>query len=296
MAPPVLRHVGQAGADRLRGGADADGPAAHPRIRRWSAGVRPKSIRASSVRPEPTRPARPTISPARTSRFTSADAARRGRPARGRARATSPVGTRALGEDGLEVAADHQPDQLVAGRGRPASRVATCAPSRRTVTRSAIAQDLVEAMRDVDDADPGARSSRHQGEQALRLRSARAAVGSSMMRTRACAPRARAISTSCCSAMRRRCRPRRRDRCRRRRAPSSAAARARRSPPVDAPPGAARLQAEGEVLRHREVGEQRRLLVDRGHAQAAGQQRIRARDADGPRWSTRARVRRDGRR
>ena len=36
--------------------------------------------------------------------------------------------------------------------------------------------------------------------------------------------------------------------------------------PADAPPGAAGLQAEGDVLGDGQVGEQGRLLVDRGDA------------------------------
>ena len=96
-----------------------------------------------------------------------------------------------------------------------------------------------------------------------------------MMRTRASAPRARAISTSCCSAMRRE--------------PASASGSTRGPdprqerrrphtplPPVDAAPRPIRLQAEGQVLGDGQLGEQRGLLVDRGHAQAPRQQGIRA--------------------
>ena len=44
--------------------------------------------------------------------------------------------------------------------------------------------------------------------------------------------------------------------------------------PVDAAEGPAVLEAEGEVLDHREVGQERRLLVDRGHAQGPHPGRI----------------------
>ena len=147
-------------------------------------------------------------------------------------------------------------------------------------------------MRDVDDARPAARSSATRAKRRSASVSASEAVGSSMIRTRACAPTARAISTSCCSGMRSE--------------PASASgstvapdSRQERGralaplPPIDAPPGASRLQAEGDVLGDRQVGEQGGLLVDRGDAQrraSSGSARSRGRPAmvDG------ARVRRVG--
>ena len=81
------------------------------RISPRSAGVRPKSVSASSVRPEPTRPASPRISP----RFTASETSRI--PAARLARPRSlehHVADRhvALREDRGEFAAHHQADQL----------------------------------------------------------------------------------------------------------------------------------------------------------------------------------------
>jgi len=44
--------------------------------------------------------------------------------------------------------------------------------------------------------------------------------------------------------------------------------------PVDPPPGSLRLEPHRHVLGHGEVGEERRLLVDGGDAQQAGEQRV----------------------
>ena len=99
------------------------------------------------------------------------------------------------------------------------------------------------------------------------------AVGSSMIRIRASAPSARAISTSCCSGID----------SRRTSASGSIAApirsssrRARVAPlaPADPPPGARRLQAERDVLGDRQVGEERRLLVDRGDPERSARDRV----------------------
>src|SRR6185436_20053567 len=48
--------------------------------------------------------------------------------------------------------------------------------------------------------------------------------------------------------------------------------------PVDAAPRASGLEAERDVLRHREVGKQRRLLVDRGDPERARDARRVVRD------------------
>ena len=102
-------------------------------------------------------------------------------------------------------------------------------------------------------------------------RSDSAAVGSSMSRTRAPVPRARAISTSCCSAMR--SEPARRVEVEG--GPHAGEKLVGPAPPlapVDAPPGALGLEAHGHVLGHGEVGEERRLLVDGSDAQGAGEE------------------------
>ena len=95
------------------------------------------------------------------------------------------------------------------------------------------------------------------------------AVGSSMIRMRASAPRARAISTSCCSGIV----SRRTSVSGSIAAPirsSSRRARSRRSPQRTRRQAPPRLQAERDVLGDGQVGEERRLLVDRGDPERAG--------------------------
>ena len=103
------------------------------------------------------------------------------------------------------------------------------------------------------------------------------AVGSSMIRIRASAPRARAISTSCCSGIdsRRTSRAgvdRRADPIEEPLRPLAPLA------PADPPPVAARLQPQGDVLGHRQVGEERRLLIDGRDPQRLGPRRVVALD------------------
>ena len=103
------------------------------------------------------------------------------------------------------------------------------------------------------------------------------AVGSSMIRMRASAPRARAISTSCCSGI---------DSERTSVsgsivAPifSSRLLRPRASPaPANAAPAAARLEPDRDVLGDRQVRKERRLLVNRGDSQLARTHRIKVAD------------------
>ncbi len=116
---------------------------------------------------------------------------------------------------------------------------------------------------------PWAFSSRTTRKRSSTSRSPSEAVGSSMIRMRASAPRARAISTSCCSGIERRrtsvsgsmLAPIRDSSCR---------ARSRRLRQRTRSPGAARFEAEGDVLGDGQVGEEGRLLVDRGDAEGAG--------------------------
>ena len=110
-------------------------------------------------------------------------------------------------------------------------------------------------------ATPGLAQRPRDPEQPLDLDADSAAVGSSITTTRASSERALAISTSCCSAIER---------------PRAIRSRSSRTPSrskisvglgciarvVDAAPGAKRLAADEDVLEHRQVGEQRRLLVD----------------------------------
>jgi hypothetical protein len=86
-----------------------------------------------------------------------------------------------------------------------------------------------------------------------------------MMTIRAPAPRAQAISTSCCSGIERSAHlavgaRRRRGAC------SSSVRASAAGGPVD-PAQAGRFEAQADVLRHGQVGKQRRLLVDAGDAE-----------------------------
>ena len=105
------------------------------RISPWSAGVRPKIARATSVRPAPTRPARPRTSPARRERLTSrTPVAEQPRPRS--SSTTSPGAAGFLGN----TASRRRPTMSWISSARSTSaigRVAMVRPSRRTVTRSA---------------------------------------------------------------------------------------------------------------------------------------------------------------
>ena len=103
------------------------------------------------------------------------------------------------------------------------------------------------------------------------------AVGSSMIKMRASAPRARAISTSCCSGI---------DSERTSVSGSIVApifssksrARVRRSAPADTAPASVRLEPDRDVLGDRQVRKERRLLVNRGDSQLARTHRIEVAD------------------
>ena len=106
--------------------------------------------RASSVRPAPTRPATPTISPRRTEKEMS-----RSRPRLPRwrtSRTVSPTSADSLAGDLVEVAADHHRDEVahVGLRHRPGGDVAAVAEDGDAVAE---AEDLLHAVRDVDDAE-----------------------------------------------------------------------------------------------------------------------------------------------
>ena len=64
---------------------------------------------------------------------------------------TSPRVDRALGEDGVELAADHQADQLAPGRRSAIGRVATSCAVAQHGDAVGEAQHLLQAVRDVDD-------------------------------------------------------------------------------------------------------------------------------------------------
>ena len=107
------------------------------------------------------------------------------------------------------------------------------------------------------------------------------AVGSSMIRMRASAPRARAISTSCCSGIDSDAHfgfrvDRRADFFEQVSRPRSPLA------PANAAPAARRLEPDRDVLGDRQVRKQRRLLVNRGDSQVARRDRIEVARPAGP--------------
>ena len=151
----------------------------------------------------------------------------------------------------------------------PAGSPATTSPSLRVVTywqRSKISSSRCETKRM---AQPWSRRARTTPKRRATSLPVRAAVGSSMIRTRASKESALAVSTSCWSAM---------DRPRAGRSGSRSTARRVKSVTggrvhgavVDAPQGAAGLAAHEDVLGHGQVGKERRLLVDDGHPGVAG--------------------------
>ena len=175
------------------------------------------------------------------------------------------------------AAAAERREQGSAPGGRPSSEIrcrsagpgAAPATLRRRAARSPGRRcvDLLEAVGDVDDRHAAPRAARGSANSRSTSASASAAVGSSMIRTRASRESALAISTSCCSPTRSEPTGRRRvdlhaergrasrGRC----GPSPAGRRCAAGP---------RLAAEGEVLRHGERRDQVQLLVDRGDAGA----------------------------
>ena len=157
----------------------------------------PKSASSSSFWPWPSRPPRPTISPRPTARSTPLRrfSQRRSSTVEQRRRAR-PHGLRR--ELRLDVAADHQPDDLAAVRA-PLAKVSMWRPLRKTEQRVAERLDLVHPVRDED-----------RGRRPAPCRSAQQAVDASRRRgwsaprspRRGSAPRGRgrcalAISTIC---------------------------------------------------------------------------------------------------
>ena len=97
----------------------ADGRAAQPQLAR--VGGREAEERARQLRAARSPPGRPgpTISPARTSRSTSRDARGAAAEAARRRARRRRSGPRRFGNTDVELAADHQADQVGRGRGRP---------------------------------------------------------------------------------------------------------------------------------------------------------------------------------
>ena len=267
--PAVLGHVGDAERDG-RGRASRSRPAcraAGSRPRRPASGRRGRGP-ARSARRRPGRPGRGSRRRGRV-RLTPRDA---GRPAAEAAQLQHDVAERHGSPWGRRPTARGRPSCGSARRGRPRPSAACRRPRRRAARsrgrRSAAAPPAGARCRSIP--TPCACSSRTTRNRFSTSRSLSEAVGSSRIRTRASAPSARAISTSCCSGIVSVARPRRRGRSSRRRARAAPGAAPRRSPQRIAPPRAARLQAERDVLGDGQVGEQRRLLVDGRDARARG--------------------------
>ena len=158
----------------------------------------PNTARATSVRPAPTSPDRATISPRRTSKETSVKTP--SRVSRRTLRAFSPGATSCLGYS--------------SSRSRPTMRrtrsssvmpssgsLAIQAPSRRVVTRRQIWKISSSRWEMNRTAAPCSRRVRTTPKSRATSLPVRAAVGSSMIRTRASKESALAISTICWSAM-----------------------------------------------------------------------------------------------
>ncbi len=106
-----------------------------------------------SDRPDPTSPARPTISPAATSKLTSANTLFTLRSETDKHGLGRRVGLGAVGEDVLDVATGHQPDELGGGGGlggQVGRHGATVLQHRHPVADLA---DLLEAVGDVHHRD-----------------------------------------------------------------------------------------------------------------------------------------------
>ena len=160
----------------------------------------PKTARAISLRPAPTSPARPTISPARTSKLTSWKTPPRSRPSTWRT--TSPTGATVFGNR----SPTSRPTILATSCSTDVSAiasVATYSPSRITVTVSQSAKTSSNRCEMNTRPRPSSRSPRATWNSRSTSTPLRAAVGSSMIRRVASSDIALAISMICWSAMER---------------------------------------------------------------------------------------------
>ncbi len=157
----------------------------------------PKMLRATSVLPAPTNPARPTISPRWRSKETFENTPRCVSP---RAlRTTSPTSDSSLGKS----ASRERPtiSRMISACESPAAgRVAMWRPSRSTVTVSAIASTSSSRWLMKTTATPRSRSLRTVANSLSTSCGESAAVGSSMISSRALDVSALAISSSWRSA------------------------------------------------------------------------------------------------
>src|SRR5215207_5113687 len=158
----------------------------------------PKIARATSLRPAPTSPARATISPARTSKLMSKKTPSRVR--RCTRSTAAPISVSCLGNSALS---SRPTIRLTISSGVIAAISAswTTAPSRITVTVSQIANTSSRRWEMKRIAAPSSRSALTTVNSRSTSGPERAAVGSSMISTRASKLSALAISTICWSAI-----------------------------------------------------------------------------------------------
>ena len=258
---PVLGHQREPGGDRGRGRAGRRAAGRRPAPRRASYRSTPNTARITSLRPGADQPGqRDDLAAA------DGEARRRRRRRAGSARAprgsTSPTSASLLRVERGDLAADHPADDLVDGE-RPRSRsVDDPPPVAHHRDPLAEREDLVEAVRDEQHRGAARRAATGPPRTAARppRRTARRSARPSPARARR-SDSALAISTSCWSAMDSPRAGRSGSRCTPSRANSSTVRRAHRGR-VDAAQAAQRLPAHEDVLGDRQVGEQRRLLVD----------------------------------
>ena len=229
-------------------------------------GRQAKRISASCVRPEPTRPARPRISPWRTEHDTSVtpvarcDTFRRSVPPRRE--------DRALGKDSRELAASHHPDErgaIDAGALAGFDRLPIAEDGDAIGNR----EDLLETMRDIDDAAAVRLEQPDDREQALDFafgQRGRRLVHDDDLRVGA--DGLGDLDDLLLGHAERFDEARRIDR-------GADPAEELRRPaltcrPVQPPPRAAGFERHRDVLCDGQVGEERRLLVDGGDAERAG--------------------------
>ena len=163
-----------------------------------SYGSTPNTACMTSDRPAPTSPANATISPERTEKEMSLKTPSRDRPST--SSTTSPGSTSCLGKSALRSRPTIR--RIMSSTLRSATRsVATCLPSRMIVTRSHRAVTSSNRCEMNMIAAPSSRSDRTTAKSRSPSTAESAAVGSSMISTRASDESALAISTSCWSAI-----------------------------------------------------------------------------------------------
>ena len=167
-----------------------------PSISTWPASGRsiPKIARATSLRPAPTSPASATISPARTSKLTSKNTP--SRVSRWTASTGAPISASCLGNS---VPSSRPTIRRTMSSGVISAIGASCttAPSRITVTVSQIAKTSSSRCEMNSTAAPCSCSVRTTANSRSTSGPDSAAVGSSMISTRASKLSALAISTIC---------------------------------------------------------------------------------------------------